>query len=583
MSPRRVLKSALLFCAVAVVAAGCWCAVRGYLVRGHVAIARTQLARLESAVRNGDAAAAQRRLDSVQQQTAAARSLTSDVVWRLAGLVPRVGATFTTTRGLAAVADDVAQSALPSLLDAGVELAPRQLRVRGDTVSVERLQRAQAPLRSGLAALARALATTRSLPRRNVITAVRRARAEAVADLERLVSSAQTASLVADVGPGLVGADRPRRYFVAIQNNAEARATGGLVGAFAILEAAHGRLRLVQVGSTRDLRDTYPVPAVNLGADFTRRYRRFGADSTWRDSNMSPHFPSAAAVWMALWKHQTGQQLDGALAVDPVAMSAILRVTGSVRVAKQLVATSANVVAMTESAVYALTSDDEVRDRFLQVVARKLFDKFVSGSGDPVRLVRALAASAGTNHIQLAVVDPAAQRRLAATPVGGVLPSDNGPFFELVTQDAGGSKLDYYLRRAIRYDLGAARRDGTREATIVVRVRNTAPRSGLPAYVTTRADLPAGRAPVSGQTLTYVSAYCGAGATLLNATLDGRRVLLESHIERRHSVFSRFVTVDPGKEVVLRLHVLEPPGGPRQPTLRTQPLVAPDDVAVSAR
>ena len=40
-------------------------------------------------------------------------------------------------------------------------------------------------------------------------------------------------------GPDLAGANGPKKYLIAFQNSAEARGTGGILGAFAIIEFNH--------------------------------------------------------------------------------------------------------------------------------------------------------------------------------------------------------------------------------------------------------------------------------------------------------------------------------------------------------
>ena len=111
-----------------------------------------------------------------------------------------------------------------------------------------------------------------------------------------------------------------------------------------------------------------------------------------------------------------------------------------------------------------------------------------------------------------------------------------------------------------------------------MRLRNEAP-PGLPPYVTNRLDLPGLVAPVNGQQRLYVSVYSSVRAGLLEATLDGEVVGLESEVERGHAVFSLFLDLDPGEERVLTLRLREPMPG--APVVRRQPVVVPDVIAVS--
>ena len=66
------------------------------------------------------------------------------------------------------------------------------------------------------------------------------------AKIGRAARLADRASRAVRLLPPMLGADGTRRYLFLFQNNAEIRATGGIPGAFALLTADDGRLRLGQ-------------------------------------------------------------------------------------------------------------------------------------------------------------------------------------------------------------------------------------------------------------------------------------------------------------------------------------------------
>ena len=548
--------------------------MRGYLARRHLVAARAEVAPLQAALSSRDRAGVPERLARVRSEAAAARRLTSDPVWRAFANVPWAGRTLETSGGLAAAVDDLADDALPPLARVAEEMTYDDLRPAGDRVGVAALREARQPLATARDAVAAAEERVRGLPEDGVLGQVREARRDLLDQLAGLRGTTAAAALAAEVGPAMLGEGGTRRYFVAILNNAEMRGSGGLLGAYAILEVRDGRLKLDRLGTNADLRNTTPTPAVTLDADFVARYRRFSSDSFWLNANMSPHFPYASAVWTALWeKTHHGERLDGTIAIDPVALSEILRVTGPATLPDGSTVTADNVVRLTESDAYVrFAKDNRARDTYLQQVALASYKRLVSGSGDPAALFPALARAAGRRHLQVASAHEGEQRALEAFPIAGALPAGPGPYLEVVTQNAGGNKLDYHLHRAVTYQ----RVDAT-TVRVEVRLRNDAP-PGLPPYVTGRLDLPSRRAPVPGQQREYVSVYLGEGAGLAEATLDGRPVALESEVERGKPVFSAFVDLDPGRDAVLVLTVSEAPPGP--PLVRTPPLVRPDAVTI---
>jgi hypothetical protein len=509
------------------------------------------------------------------RETRAARRLTSDPVWTALAHVPYAGRSLRTAGGLARAVDDLARETFPALDGVAGNLTDDSLRPSGDRVALAPLAASRRSLELVRDSLARTEARVRALPASFVLGPVGSARRALLAQLEPLRASASNAALAARLGPPMLGANGTRRYFLAILNNAEMRGSGGLLGAYAILEATGGRLTLRELGTNGDLRDTYPVPAVPMPADFVARYRRFGSDSFWVNANMSPHFPDAARVWTALWaKGHGGERLDGAIAVDPVALAGILRVAGPATLPGGEVVTAGNVVALTESEAYArFAKDNRARDRYLLTVARAAYDRLVASRATSP-LLAALGAAAGGRHVQVASTHPDEEALLAATPLAGVLPESGGaPYLEVLTQNAAGNKLDYHLRRVVTYT-----RVAPGSSTVEVRLRNAAP-PGLPPYVTNRLDQPGLRAPVPGQQRVYVSVYGSAGAGLESATLNGAAFAMESELERGHPVFSAFVDVDPGRELVLLLTLRDPGRG--LPVLREPPLVVPDEVHVA--
>lgn len=68
----------------------------------------------------------------------------------------------------------------------------------------------------------------------------------------------------------MLGADKPKRYFVGILNPNEARGTGGFMGSWAILSAKNGKVTVDQVGNNTEIPDLERLPN-NLSKGFEAR------------------------------------------------------------------------------------------------------------------------------------------------------------------------------------------------------------------------------------------------------------------------------------------------------------------------
>ena len=113
--------------------------------------------------------------------------------------------------------------------------------------------------------------------------------------LVNLGSTTDTAARIGRLAPALLGADGPKKYLVVFQNLAEARATGGIFGSYALLQVDNGKLKITDQGaSSRDLGTFDPplptppnLPAVLYG-NLPQTYAT--------DVNLTPDFPTAARL-----------------------------------------------------------------------------------------------------------------------------------------------------------------------------------------------------------------------------------------------------------------------------------------------
>ncbi len=296
---------------------------------------------------------------------------------------------------------------------------------------------------------------------------------------------------------------------------------------------------------------------------------------------------------LGLARATRGQVLDGVVSVDPVALADVLAAVGPQRTSDGRTVTADDAVALLLQDAYARYPDKDARSAVLTSTARAVFTAVAGGAGEPAVLAERLGHAVATGHLKVYSRVPDEQAAIATTDLAGALRTGAAPYLQVVTQDAGASKLSYYLRRTVTYDGVLADRlldlgDGrgpqpVEEATVRVTLTNTAPASGLPAYVTLREDLPGGRAPVPGRSNTLVSVYLGRGGQLLGATLGGEPVAVSSETEQGLAVLTTALQLDPGASRTLELRVRQPAAPGDRLVYVQQPLVVADTVQVTRR
>ncbi len=575
----------LLF--VALAATG-WLVVRGLQARTQLNAARADVELVRAALLKHDQATATAALTRASLEAGQAQAITSDRVWQLAAHVPYAGRTPVLVTGLSTAAVNLTRTVLEPLVEVSAELDPAKLR-HGSQLDLASLNSAAPQVRAALARLERVQGEVAALPHDGVPSAVTGPVQSLESELSSTRASLQAVADAVELMPTMLGGQGSRRYLVVFQNNAEARATGGLVGAFGELEAVDGQLKLLRLGSDSELKSASALP-VDLGPAYRAL---FGDDpALWQNTNLSANFPSAARLQLELWRRQFGEKLDGVIATDPVTLGYLLAVTGPTKTVTGEPVTGADVAELTLSTLYSRypepSQDPERRAELLEVAGAAL-QQLLSGHGGTQPLLDAFGRAAGERRLLVYSTRTAEEDVLAGTAIGGVVDDAPGPYAGLAVDNAAGNKLDYYLDRSLDYRVTGC---GPQRASVVtVTLHNGAPGAGLPAYVTYRQDRGAiGTAAGAGDGSNKldVLVYTARGSTLVGATLDGRPITLSPGTDGSgvgRPVFRAQVELAAGQRRVLVLQLSEPGDGPAataSPVAWTAPLVRPAHTTVEA-
>ena len=373
----------------------------------------------------------------------------------------------------------------------------------------------------------------------------------------------------------LAGADAPKRYMIAFQNSAEARGTGGILGAFAIVDMNKGAFSVVRTGSNAVLYSLKDVP-VKVPAEFTKLYGKNPA--ILQNSNLSPHFPYGAEIWMGLWKKQFGEQLDGVIAVDPSSLSYVLKATGPITLDNGSVITSENVVAETLQKAYKrYEKDNNARKQYLVDIMNAAANKITSGQYSKIEMAKAIKRGLIENRILLYSRDQVAQKELSTVRLGGFLSKDPNNEYRAVIQNIDASKLDYYLERSVVVETKSCK--NIQQTQVRVKLTNTLKSGhGLPAYVLTRADKGKPADLVTGQHRFKLFIYGPTNAKLVSVSRENRRDGLGGgSTERGRPIYVADVDLAPGESEELLANFA---GGVGNIYFVDQPMVIPTELSV---
>jgi hypothetical protein len=483
-----VVGAGLVAIATIVVASG-WrdlARARGHLLSARSGLTETlsQTSSLESGT--GRAVATQRIDHALVEVADARRTLQRSLVFRLARFVPGVA---TQRNGLLHLVDDsqVALTVGRTLVGQLNGLVARG-HVNGGRAPLVALTELEGQVRS-------AAATFTKLDRSGAglwgpIGGARR-------DFNRSVGATGT-RLAQDAGAlrvadELMGASGSRRYFVALQNNAEMR-DQGMVLEYAIVTFDHGQLHVDQQGA---LATPVNIPGRPGGASLLLKSAAsvplpsgtaavFGdirPTQLWQSVNATADFAWSGHTMQAMYQQATGQSVDGVIAIDVPTLSALLDVVGPVTVPGIGVpVTSSNAATVLLHDLYdsVAPNDQGTRKARLSAVAAEVIARLKVGSFDPVPLARRLSSAAAGGHLRVWSANPDEEKTLENASLGGgpaTIAADRT--FHLAVENRNATKMDYYIRPSVQQRV-LVTRSGEAIIRTTVTVKNTAPVGAKP-------------------------------------------------------------------------------------------------------
>lgn len=541
--------------AVIVLAASAWIASKGYEMSRQLEAANQLIPKLKNQVLRDDAAAAEQTVSELKQVTTRAREAGSDPLWTIAGALPWLGANFQAASALATSADDVTQLGAVPLVGALESLNWETLTPKGGRVDLEPLALAAPKIRSAAGAVGQSSQRLSSIKAEELLPQIAAPLEQAREQLKSLYGGLETASNVAAVAPDMMGSTAPRKYLLLIQNNAEARTTGGIPGALAVLEVDAGKLTLSKQTSATEM--GVMSPTIPVDAEQQRIYSsRVG--KFMQDVNLTPDFPTSAATAQSMWEQKFGDRLDGVVSIDPVALSYILAATGPVRLQESQLddvvrgalptdLTSKNVVKTLLSDVYAKIPDPALQDLYFASVAKELFAALSTGKGDAAKLLEGIATGVGEGRILAWSASKDEQAVIARYPLSGsisganISPAQFGVYFN----DGTGAKMDYYVKRTVQL-VEECPANGYSEVKVRVTSTNAAPKNAatlLPEYVTGGGAF----GVPEGSVQTNVMAYGPVQSNVETVSVAGKKTGFASHRHSGRPVGSVTVRLAPGQ------------------------------------
>lgn len=129
------------------------------------------------------------------------------------------------------------------------------------------------------------------------------------------------------------GLDSPRKIMLLFQNNAEIRGSGGFLGSYAIIESENSAIKKIDFQTNIYKLDMQAKDIVNIEAPEELKVLANGKIYL-RDANYSIDGPESFSRVSEMYKLESGDSVDGILAVDTTLITKLLEITGPIKLDK---------------------------------------------------------------------------------------------------------------------------------------------------------------------------------------------------------------------------------------------------------
>jgi hypothetical protein len=417
---------------------------------------------LTEAISEGDADRAQGLLDDFQESSNSAADSTDSITWSIVERVPFYGDDARALATVSEVLSSLGEDGIEPLVESAEKISANAYAPQAGQFPLADIAALEEPATRSYEAFSKASDELAEYNSEDFAAAVRQPFDGLRTQVDAAAAALETAARAARLMPAFLGADGDRNYLYVFQNNAEVRSTGGLPGNISLVHASDGRVQIARQASGAQLGEA-PQPVLPLTEEERSVYgNQLG--TYFLDANFTPDFPRASDLWRARWQAEFGEDIDGVFTVDPVTLSYLLAATGPVTVSGVQLDTT-NVVRVVENLVYINVPDPLKQDEFLNAVAKKVFDTFAGGAGDPVQVIQALYRGVAEGRVRIHSFTDADQELVTGTEIAGELPvdTDRRPHIGVYLNDATGSKMSYYLQYSVDVAALSCTDDGQQE------------------------------------------------------------------------------------------------------------------------
>lgn len=258
----------------------------------------------------------------------------------------------------------------------------------------------------------------------------------------------------------------PKTYVLIFQNNAEARASGGFIGTYGLLEFGNGQMKITKIESVYAL-DGQLREKIAAPGPLQRQ-----VSSYWgmRDANWFVDFPATSRKILEFLE-KGGILADGVIAFTPNVFENFLKLTGPVEMPEYGLNLTAENFRETVQYKTSLDYDYELNEpkKFLADFAPRFLTKLQAlEEGQWLDFLNEIFEMISQKHLLLFSLDPEFQQVIASYRADGGISATPGDYLAIFHSNVGGGKTDQNIRQKVEKQVSL-----DRAGLVIVKLRIT--------------------------------------------------------------------------------------------------------------
>ena len=300
--------------------------------------------------------------------------------------------------------------------------------------------------------------------------AVADARDQARVRIDPLRATYDEAAPVLEALPEVLGQGGESNYLVAIMNPAEQRYSGGATLTLVPLTLDEGNIEFGETITNED---------IAAGGDNQIKWTKVQGNPFHRpgktrvvNATFSPYWRQSGEELLRAWQARFGEDYDGVVAVDLIALARLMDLTGPVEAEGVGELNSGNLVKVLAGSYDTYDSEEE-RRAINRAVVPAFKEKLFQG-GKFLEKFQVLAQAAKGRHFAMYFRDSRLQTAFERRELSGDLSETDHDYIGVFSQNANASKADYWQARRVVSDV-QLQPDGSAEVSLTVEVHNASP------------------------------------------------------------------------------------------------------------